>query len=206
MVYIAYFTELILQICDYAQKWRICRENCKYAFDENFHGHFCPRRKAAKFCHPAPSQSWTGGIWSRRTSPLWAKESGSMSAGSGLMGSQGTRGLALSANQGTTEGAFVCFSNCFGICLRKHAGPIKEGGPEQDKFGFPSIFWSKVFRRQKIKIINRMFFSPDKAMLFVVIILFVPDCFFWFSFELGVGSSGGRFISWTKFTLENFIS
>ena len=28
MVYIAYFTELILQICDYAQKRRICRKNC----------------------------------------------------------------------------------------------------------------------------------------------------------------------------------
>ena len=54
MVYIAYFTELNLQICDFAQKRRICRENCKYALDENFHGHFCPRRKAAKFCHPVP--------------------------------------------------------------------------------------------------------------------------------------------------------
>ena len=53
MVYIAYFTELNLQICDYAQKQRICRKNCKYALNENFHGHFCPRRKAAKFCHPA---------------------------------------------------------------------------------------------------------------------------------------------------------
>ena len=53
MVYIAYFTELILQICNYAQKRRIWRENCKYAFDENFHCHFYSRRKAAKFCHPA---------------------------------------------------------------------------------------------------------------------------------------------------------
>ena len=53
MVYIAYFTELILQICVFAQKWRIWRENCKYVLDENFHSHFCPRRKAAKFCHPA---------------------------------------------------------------------------------------------------------------------------------------------------------
>ena len=52
MVYIAYFTELILQICNYAQKRRIWRENCKYAIDENFHCHFCSRRKAAKFCHP----------------------------------------------------------------------------------------------------------------------------------------------------------
>ena len=29
MVNIAYFIELILQFCDYAQKRRICRENCK---------------------------------------------------------------------------------------------------------------------------------------------------------------------------------
>ena len=27
----------------------------KYALDENFHDHFCPRRKAAKFCHPVPN-------------------------------------------------------------------------------------------------------------------------------------------------------
>ena len=52
MLYIAYFTALNLQICDYAQKRRICRKNCKYVLDENFHGHFCPRRKAAKFWHP----------------------------------------------------------------------------------------------------------------------------------------------------------
>ena len=52
MVYIAYFTELNLQICDYTQKRRICCENCQYVLDENLHGHFCPRRKAAKFCHP----------------------------------------------------------------------------------------------------------------------------------------------------------
>ena len=49
----AYFTELNLQICGYAQKRRICRENSKYALDENFHDHLCPQRKAAKFCHPA---------------------------------------------------------------------------------------------------------------------------------------------------------
>ena len=53
MAYFAYFNELDLQICVYAQKQRICRGNCEYALDENFHGHFCPRRKAAKFCHPA---------------------------------------------------------------------------------------------------------------------------------------------------------
>ena len=34
---------------DYTQKWRICRENSKYALDENFHGHFCFRWKAANF-------------------------------------------------------------------------------------------------------------------------------------------------------------
>ena len=52
IVYIAYFTELNLQICDYAQKPHIWRENCKYALDENFHCDFGSRRKAAKFCHP----------------------------------------------------------------------------------------------------------------------------------------------------------
>ena len=40
MVFIAYYTELILQICDYAQKRRIYRKNFKYALDENFHGIF----------------------------------------------------------------------------------------------------------------------------------------------------------------------
>ena len=42
MVYIAYFTELILQICDYAQKRRIWRENCKYAL---FIATFAPDEK-----------------------------------------------------------------------------------------------------------------------------------------------------------------
>ena len=57
MVHIAYITELILQICDYAQKRRIWRENCIYALDENFHCHFCSRWKAAKFCHPELTRS-----------------------------------------------------------------------------------------------------------------------------------------------------
>ena len=48
-----YFTELKLQICDYAQKRRICHENCEYTLEENFQDHFCPRRTAAKFCQPA---------------------------------------------------------------------------------------------------------------------------------------------------------
>ena len=52
IVGIAIHTELNLQIRDYVQKRRICRENCKYALDENFHGPFFPRRKAAKSCHP----------------------------------------------------------------------------------------------------------------------------------------------------------
>ena len=50
MVYIAYYTELNLQILNYAQKQHICRKNSKNALD--FYGHFCPRRKAANFCHP----------------------------------------------------------------------------------------------------------------------------------------------------------
>ena len=53
MVYIAYYTVLNLQICNYAQIRRICRENGKYALDESFYDHFCPRRKAANFCHPS---------------------------------------------------------------------------------------------------------------------------------------------------------
>ena len=48
-----------LQICNYAQKRRICRKNSKYAPDENYCGHFCPRRKAANFCHPVFSQTRT---------------------------------------------------------------------------------------------------------------------------------------------------
>ena len=52
-----YLTELNLQICDYAQKQRICRENCKHALDKNFHGHFCSQRKDAKFCHPESDHS-----------------------------------------------------------------------------------------------------------------------------------------------------
>ena len=52
MVYIAYHTDLSLQICNYAQKRRICREHIKYALDENFYGYFCHRRKAANFFHP----------------------------------------------------------------------------------------------------------------------------------------------------------
>ena len=36
MVYIAFDTELKLQICNYAQKQHICRENSNYAPDENF--------------------------------------------------------------------------------------------------------------------------------------------------------------------------
>ena len=59
MVYIAYFTELNLPICDYAQKRRICRENCNCALDERFHGHVCPRRKPAKSCHPSDKISNT---------------------------------------------------------------------------------------------------------------------------------------------------
>ena len=42
MVNTAYFTELILQICDYAQKRRIWRGNCKYALDEIFIAIFSP--------------------------------------------------------------------------------------------------------------------------------------------------------------------
>ena len=53
MVSITNYTELNLQICNYAQKQRICCKKSNYALDASFHGHFCPRRKAANFCHPA---------------------------------------------------------------------------------------------------------------------------------------------------------
>ena len=34
-------------------------KNSKYALDGNLYGHFCPRRKAANFCHPVFSQTRT---------------------------------------------------------------------------------------------------------------------------------------------------
>ena len=46
MLNIAYYTELNLPFCHYAQKRRICRENSKYALDENLYDHFCPCREA----------------------------------------------------------------------------------------------------------------------------------------------------------------
>ena len=55
MVYSAYFTELNLQFCKYAQKRHICRKIIKYASDDNFYGHFCFRRGAANFCYPVPA-------------------------------------------------------------------------------------------------------------------------------------------------------
>ena len=57
MVFIAYFTELILQICDYAQNDAFEAKIVKKTLDENFHCHFRSRRKAAKFCHPAKYKS-----------------------------------------------------------------------------------------------------------------------------------------------------
>ena len=42
-----YFTELNLQICKYAQKRQICRNNSKHELD------FCSHQQAANFCHPA---------------------------------------------------------------------------------------------------------------------------------------------------------
>ena len=52
MVYIAYFTELNFQICDNAQKRRICRQNCKYALDEKKLWHFLPPPKACQVLPP----------------------------------------------------------------------------------------------------------------------------------------------------------
>ena len=58
MVYVAYQTKLNLQICNYLHKGRICRKNTKYALDDKFYGHFCSRRKAANFYHPAWLSLW----------------------------------------------------------------------------------------------------------------------------------------------------
>ena len=58
MVYIAYDTEMILKASkNYAFVAKI--ENSKFAHDKNFCSHFCPRRKAANFCHPVqtPTQA-----------------------------------------------------------------------------------------------------------------------------------------------------
>ena len=49
----SYYAALNMQICNYAQNRCICCENSKYAADKIFYGHFCARRKAANFCHPA---------------------------------------------------------------------------------------------------------------------------------------------------------
>ena len=76
MVYIAYFTELNLQICDYAQKRCICCKNCKYALDENFHGHFCPPRKAAKFCHPGVVRPNYARIFDKSLISSWERREG----------------------------------------------------------------------------------------------------------------------------------
>ena len=51
----------MVQICNYAKKWRICRENSKYVPDENFRGHFCPSWKAPNFCHPGGMGTSEGG-------------------------------------------------------------------------------------------------------------------------------------------------
>ena len=52
MVYIEYYTELNLQVWNYAQKRRICGKNSDYAPDKKLYGYFCYRRKVANFCHP----------------------------------------------------------------------------------------------------------------------------------------------------------
>ena len=45
-----------IRVANFAQKRRICHGISKYALVENFYGLFCPRRKAAKICHPVPHE------------------------------------------------------------------------------------------------------------------------------------------------------
>ena len=59
MVYIAYFTELNLQICDYAQKRSICLENCEYALVENFPWPFLPPTKGCQVLPPCSHCKYT---------------------------------------------------------------------------------------------------------------------------------------------------
>ena len=47
-----------------------CHKNGIYALNENFCSHFCPRRKAANFCHPGRTQKSTG--WLLPPPVLWA--------------------------------------------------------------------------------------------------------------------------------------
>ena len=75
MVCFAYYTELNLQICNYAQKRHIGCENCKYTIDKKFYGYFCdiyaplpmPNRvnKGCKMPHPPFSQ------WPKITFSYW---------------------------------------------------------------------------------------------------------------------------------------
>ena len=43
---------------NHVQTRRIFRENSKYVPHEIFCGHFCPRQKAANFCHPGQWHAW----------------------------------------------------------------------------------------------------------------------------------------------------
>ena len=78
MVCTAYYTELILQICNYMQKWCIVAKK-KQVLDKSFYGYFCPRRKAANFCHPAPHMERTLGeknpdmLWYIQTTVLMCR-------------------------------------------------------------------------------------------------------------------------------------
>ena len=52
MIYLAYYTELSLQNCNYAQKQRICCKNSKYALDENLYVLFLPSPKGCQLLPP----------------------------------------------------------------------------------------------------------------------------------------------------------
>ena len=45
------------------QKQPICRENSRRALDKSFSGHFCPRRNAANFYHPALQKRLVDWYW-----------------------------------------------------------------------------------------------------------------------------------------------
>ena len=134
MVYIAYFTELNLQICDYSPKRHICREICKYAFDENFHGHFCPRRKAAKFCHPGGDKDLDQKnlCWLLRRSDDYADKLSSCVQHAGLAAHQALMyRRAIKLFEGKTDTSTTinfCISSLYGVPWgheRGYSGPSR---------------------------------------------------------------------------------
>ena len=68
--YMVYITELSLQICDYAQKRRICRENFKHALDKKFSWPFLPPTKGCQVLPPCTQVTFSAKFWGSRLEPV----------------------------------------------------------------------------------------------------------------------------------------